>query len=451
MTTPTTGPYSAGWRRLLHPAVVMPVVAVVAIGIWWTFFRSSGSSGTRGAAVASDQVVDVTFGPIAQTVSAQGTIAAVATDALSFTASGTVTAVNVKAGDSVKSGQVLATLDSPSLQAAVDSAAATLAQAQAKLSDDTAAGASAAQLTADQAQVTTATDAYNAAQSALKGTSLIASFDGVITSVNLSVGQVLGSSGAGGTSLTGSSTGSGGSSSNVGGGTASNAQNRQQTGSTSTTTSSGQINVQTSGIYKVDVPITSADIAKVAVDQNATLAITTSSSSTATGGFGGRQQTTTTTIAAAANTRSTTTGATTTGKVVSVGAVASASTGVATFPVTVLFTGDPTKFYVGASVIATITVASSADVLSVPVRAVTTAADGSSTVELSVDGTTTNTKVVAVTTGTSGGGQIEIRSGLSRGQKVIVPGISAATVPSSIATTSTIRSNQNGSNQRNGG
>ena len=447
MNSPAAGPYSSGWRRLLHPAVVMPIVAVLAIGIWWTFFRSSGSKSTRGASAASDQVVDVTFGPIAQTVSAQGTIAAVATDALSFSAAGTVTAVNVKAGDVVKAGQVMATLDSPTLQAAVDTATATLAQAQAKLSDDTAANASAAQLIADQAQVTTATDALTAAQNALKGTSLVASFDGVITSVNLTVGQVLGSSGAGGTSLTGSATGSGSSNANVGAGTASNAQNRQQTGNnSSSTTTTGQINMQTTGIYKVDVPITSADISKIAVDQNATLAITTST--TSTGGFGGgRQQTTTTTIAAAANTRSTTTGATTTGKVTSVGAVANASTGVATFPVTILFTGDPTKFYVGASVIATITVASSADVLSVPQRAVTTAADGTSTVVLSVDGSTTNTRVVTVTTGASGGGQIEIRSGLRRNEQIVVPG--GIGIVSS--TTTSIARNQSGTGTRNGG
>ena len=64
MNSPAAGPYSSGWRRLLHPAVVMPIVAVLAIGIWWTFFRSSGSKSTRGAAGVSDQVVDVAFGPL---------------------------------------------------------------------------------------------------------------------------------------------------------------------------------------------------------------------------------------------------------------------------------------------------------------------------------------------------------------------------------------------------
>ena len=131
----------------------------------------------------------------------------------------------------------------------------------------------------------------------------------------------------------------------------------------------------------------------------------------------------------------------------SVGAVASTSSSGATFPVTIVFAGDPAKFYVGASVIATITVASSADVLSVPQRAVTTAADGSSTVVMSVDGSTTNTRVVAVTTGASGGGQIEIRSGLRRNEQVVVPG---GTVIVTTTSTSIARS-QSGNGTRNGG
>jgi multidrug efflux pump subunit AcrA (membrane-fusion protein) len=42
----------------------------------------------------------------------EGKVAAAATDDLTFSSSGTVTAVNVKAGDTVISGEVLATLGS---------------------------------------------------------------------------------------------------------------------------------------------------------------------------------------------------------------------------------------------------------------------------------------------------------------------------------------------------
>ena len=100
----------------------------------------------------------MTRGALTNTVSAQGTVAAAQTDDLSFSAAGTVTAVNVKAGDTVTTGQVLATIDSASLQSAVASAASTLAKAQATLSDDEASGASSDQISADQTSVPSATD-----------------------------------------------------------------------------------------------------------------------------------------------------------------------------------------------------------------------------------------------------------------------------------------------------
>ena len=58
------------------------------------------------------------------------------TDDLSFGASGTVTAVNVAAGDKVTTGQVLATIDSASLESDVESAESDLADAEATLADD---------------------------------------------------------------------------------------------------------------------------------------------------------------------------------------------------------------------------------------------------------------------------------------------------------------------------
>jgi multidrug efflux pump subunit AcrA (membrane-fusion protein) len=88
--------------------------------------------------------------------------------------------------------------------------------------------------------------------------------------------------------------------------------------------------------------------------------------------------------------------------------------------VTVVFQGDPSKFFVGASVIANIVTSSTGDVLQVPFRAVTVAADGSSTVLVSTDGKATDTKTVTVTTGTIAGGVIEIKTGLKDGDQVVV-------------------------------
>ena len=428
MTTGPTGSIEtpSWWRRLIHPFVIMPVVALLAIGIWWFGFHSSGTSSSASGSIVAPQLVAVTSGTLNATVSAQGTIAALATDALSFTASGKVTAVNVKAGDKVTAGQVLASIDSASLQASVSSAQASLAQAQAKLSDDTDAGASSQQLTADAASVTTATDSLTNARTALAGSSLVANFDGIVSSVNITVGQQLGSSGAGATSVSGSGSGSGNSSANVGAGTATNNQSRTgaaTTTGTGTTSSSGQINVTTSGVYKVDLAVSSADISKIALGQAATLTVTTSSSSS---GFGGRTQATTNTTRASTSGQ-TTSAATAQGTVTSVGAVASASSGVATFPVTVTFKGDQTLFFVGGSVIADIVTSATGTVVLVPVRAITTAQDGTRTAELSTDGTINHTKTVTVTTGTTSNGMIEIKSGLQVGDKVVAAGLSAST------------------------
>ena len=79
------------------------------------------------------QTATVSRGSLQATVSASGTIAAHAQLTLQFQNSGQIKTVNVKAGDKVKAGQVLATLDTANLEVAVASAQAGLESAQAKL------------------------------------------------------------------------------------------------------------------------------------------------------------------------------------------------------------------------------------------------------------------------------------------------------------------------------
>jgi multidrug efflux pump subunit AcrA (membrane-fusion protein) len=93
---------------------------------------------------------------------------------------------------------------------------------------------------------------------------------------------------------------------------------------------------------------------------------------------------------------------------------------VATVPVTVAFSGDATKFFVGGTVTAQIVTAQTGDVVQVPARAVTTDSDGTSTVTVSLDGSTTSTRDVTVTTGTTSGGQVEITSGLTGDEQVVI-------------------------------
>ena len=66
-----------------------------------------------------------------------------------------------------------------------------------------------------------------------------------------------------------------------------------------------------------------------------------------------------------------------TGTVTEVGTLADASSGVASYPVTVDFTDDSGDFNVGATVLVDITIEEVEDVLQVPVMAVTTTATAS--------------------------------------------------------------------------
>ncbi|MEZ5140257.1 MAG: biotin/lipoyl-binding protein [Acidimicrobiales bacterium] len=122
--------------QLKKPWVVMPLVAMLALGGWWTLVRDDGTTATDGAST-TDQVVEVTVGDMARTLTAEGTVEAADTEELSFTSAGTVTAVNVAAGDEVAAGDVLAEIDSAELGAAVAEAEAQVADAEAQLADDT--------------------------------------------------------------------------------------------------------------------------------------------------------------------------------------------------------------------------------------------------------------------------------------------------------------------------
>jgi multidrug efflux pump subunit AcrA (membrane-fusion protein) len=112
--------------------------------------------------------------------------------------------------------------------------------------------------------------------------------------------------------------------------------------------------------------------------------------------------------------------ATANGVVFDVAKVASASSGVATYPVTVLFTSDANDFYIGSTVTAAITTDTRENVLQVPTLALTTVG-GSSAVTVAIDGTKSgHTETVPVKTGLSANGMVEITAGLKEGQKVVV-------------------------------
>ncbi len=130
-------------RRAL---VIIGAVVVVAL---------AGSFGVmqQRRATASDRWVTATAttGSVTQTLSGSGTVSPAEDASASFPASGKVTAVKVSVGQTVKAGDVLATMDETSLQTAVDQAALTLAQARETLAETETAAASASAASASAA------------------------------------------------------------------------------------------------------------------------------------------------------------------------------------------------------------------------------------------------------------------------------------------------------------
>ena len=104
------------------------------------------------------------------------------------------------------------------------------------------------------------------------------------------------------------------------------------------------------------------------------------------------------------------------GTVTSVGEVATATDGVASFPVTVAVSGAPTGLFSGDTVEVAITYQELSNVLEVPSAAVTQSG-GAATVSALVNGSRTTKPV---TTGVTSGGETQIVSGLQAGDQVIV-------------------------------
>jgi len=447
-------------RRLLRPVVVIPALLVIAAAVWWLTRSSSSSNANTGAI---ERTVAVTSGPMRQTVSASGTLQPATTQTLNFATSGQVTAVNVKAGQQVTKGTVLATIDSAALQSQVAQAQATVDSAAARVSSDQSSGASSAQLSSDQASLTAAQAQLASAQAALTGASLAAPMDGTIAAVNLTVGQQLSGTGTSGNNISGTGTGSGrtsggtnsSSSGNGGsGGGGGNGNNGSNNNSSSNSSSSTQIQMISTGTFVVNLGVDDTQIGRIKTGQAAT--ITPSNSPTAgSGGGRGRfffgegvtgaqpgQQTTSTTNAndqlGSLNQAQTTTA---TGTVTSVSAIATSSSGVASFPVVVSVEGSPSGFFAGATVQVAITYNQLDNVLQVPTLAITRS-NGQEFVTVTENGKRSQHEV---TTGLTSGGQTQITNGLTRGELVVV------TVPGRVAGGNGNGGTNNGNRGLNGG
>lgn len=254
----------------------------------------------------------VTRGTYKTTVSATGTITPVKQADLSFSSTGVVTAVAVAVGDTVKKGDVLATIDNTTLVAQRDAAQAQVTAAQTQLSED--AGGSSAQLSADRAALAAARSQLAEAEEAVEDATLTAPFSGTVSAVGVDVGDQ-----AGGSQNQPAATGTG---------------------------STAAVSLITPQRLLIEANVSASDVSSLKKGLQAEI--------TPTGGgdvaYGVLSE-------------------------VGVIAGASDS-GAAQFPVTIEVTGTPTGLYPGSTATVAITVKQANDVLTVPTQALHTEDDG---------------------------------------------------------------------------
>jgi RND family efflux transporter MFP subunit len=335
-------------------AVAVVVLVAGGAGAWWLWWPEPSND------EATTMTASATVGPQRRTVSATGTVEPAERADLTFAVSGEVDQVLVAEGDTVRAGQVVATVDDELLRAEEAAAAAELAAAQARRDDDEAAGASDTQLAADDAAVAAADSRLGAARESLERAELSTTVAGTVVEVDIAVGdQVSGDSAA--------------------------------DSAADSATSEG-----TSGVITVVWPnrfVVEADLAATAVEQvKAGMAAEV------------------TPVDAAEPVDAT---------VRSVALVAEVDeAGVATFPATIEVAGEQEDLFAGSSATVTVVVEEREDVLTVPSQAIKEE-DGGTYVDRLVDGRTVRTEVEV---GTAYGADTEIRTGLDEGDEVEIPG-----------------------------
>jgi len=358
-------------RRWLAVAVAA-VVVLGGAGVG-TFFLLRPANTPTARTFTRD--VQVAKSNQTQTVSVDGTLSPRKQSNVNFSVAGTVTAVKVKAGDAVTKGQKLATIDDSSLQNAVDLASANLASAKANRTEVYDNKASSAAKKSANAQVTSATAALANAEDDLSAAVLTSPITGTVASVNVEVGDTVGSgSGGAGASSAGSSSAA--------------------ASSSSSGSSSASFVIIETNKWKVEGSIGAADLASVKTGQKAS--VTTDAGTDAISGT-----------------------------VSSVGIVATSTSdnGTATFPVVIDLSGTHKNLYSGTTATAVITIGAYPDVLTVPTAAIRT--ENNQTVVTKVSNDQASTVDVAV--GKVFGASTEITSGLSEGDTVRISFTRSAT------------------------
>ena len=144
--------------------VITAVVAVILCGAAVAAIVTTNSSSR-----ASYFTAPVSTATIRSTIATSGTVVPRTAVGLNFNVAGVVKTVSVHPGQKVSAGQILASLDTTSLQSAVTGATTSLMEDEARLSLDEA-GAPASSLTAAQSSVTSAQIQLSSARQALEST-----------------------------------------------------------------------------------------------------------------------------------------------------------------------------------------------------------------------------------------------------------------------------------------
>lgn len=395
-------------RQAWTVAALVIVILLIVAGVWFMLSpKSASASGTRLTATVQQ-------GQVTSSVTATGNLQPLSESSPDFAVSGTVASVNVALGQTVTAGQLLGTIDSTPLSAA-------LATAQTALNDDEAILADAQTALADAQSGTTTTASRTSTSSGASGQSvssaqqavlgdeqkvsadqatvnqdtqnvadaqLTAPVAGLIVAVNGAVGQQTGPSSAGSSGKT-SSAGATGASASSG-------------SAASSSSSSGFVTIADTSKMTVPAAIAEADIASVSVGQAATI-----------------------TFPAVP-------GVTATAKVTAIAPVGSASNSIVTYPTTITLDSIPAGVRLGQTANVSITTKSSpANALYVPAAAITTA-NGRSTVKVvGESGTVTSKQVTLGVAGTQG---TQITSGLKAGETIVLGTVSATTTTGTAGT-----------------
>ncbi|WIX80153.1 HlyD family efflux transporter periplasmic adaptor subunit [Amycolatopsis carbonis] len=382
-------------RTWVINGVLVVLLGGAAFGIYQAFTPAGNT------AQAQTRTIPVRRGDVTETVSAAGTLSSGYTGAANFTTSGKVTSIDVKVGDVVSAGQKLATIDSTQAEKQLQVAKDNLAVVEDNLTtgEDTStttsgSGSGSGQgpgqqqsqesVTSLQAKVDQAQLDVDTAQSAVDATVLTAPGAGTVTAVNGTVGQQAGSGGSGSSASSGSSGGNGGNGGNGQGSSAS---------SSSGSSASGFVEITDLTNLLVDTSVAEIDVSKVKAGQKATVTLNAAPDQP---------------IQASVSKVDLT--PTTSGNVVSYGAQ-------------LTLTNPPSGLRPGQSASVVITVAEADNVLSVPAAAVTTAGT-TNVVTIQENGRNVPQQVQI---GVRGESTVEIKSGLTEGENVVLTAASPAT------------------------